>query len=427
VTWNHEILRRRFSFAPRFEFERLFVPDEPVVTTQEATLTPVERPDPLAEERKVAEAAADKYFAEQQATEAPPVDTRLRGPDGKFIPKEGVSQTTEPAVPKIGNEWIEAAKLEGFTSEQIAAFTTDQEAQQQVGAKRIVKQQEAMRVLGIDEDRARAFQQWEQQQRGARNVPADPQQLTPDQIVAQFQQQTQQIGGNGVPRETPQQQVAAAIEALKLELKEDDLAPEMVTPFRTIETHANKLAKSVETLASENTQLRNAILGVYSMVQQRAEQDQAAAREVQAAAQWDEAAKGIPGFVEVLGLPSEVRRLPPDDLKVQQYVAYRAYFEPTWSRYAAALGPNSVALQKVMADAFRASPFALMASANGKNTGTSGNGTGSVIRSAQRQSSASETPVGPNDLEAELRRISDVAARAFDNSDGKPFGDRSAL
>jgi hypothetical protein len=296
----------------------------------------------------------------------------------------------------VDNAWLEAARQEGFSDEQIKGFKTDQEVQQQVTAKRYGYLQR----LGIDPVEYASYQQWRQQGAGAPNA-ATPSQPSP------------------APQGAPSPASAGAFPDLKIDIDEKELAPEVVQPIRAMQDYANKLKA---TFVAENDKLRQMVTGLYGVVQQSVESANQAAGEAQASLEWDTAAKAIPGFVEVMGVPSEVRKLAWDDPKVQQYAALKAYFEPILHRYEKALGKQNVPLQRVMADAFQASPFALLGQARKGNNGRT-NGAlqpGSVVRSVPRRGSVTETPTG-DAFKDEYERSVDVMTALWNETGQNPF------
>jgi hypothetical protein len=392
------------------------MPDGPVSTTQplatptEPTPVVVTQPDPLAAEVARAHEAASAFIAEQVAAETPPVE-RQRGPDGKFLPKEGTKgpgdEGTEGAPPpvKLDGAWMEAAKIVGFREDEIAAFKSDQDLQKEV----LWRRQSVMQGAGIDPGEFQAFQQWRQQQQqfgpppqqqwGAPPPPVDPQ--------------------TGIPQQPRPPVQPTALADLKLDLNEENIAPELVKPLRDVQQFANQVKA---TLGAENAQLKQMMVGLYGMIQQSVEAGQRASSEAQQAAEWDNAAKEVPGFVEAMGMPSEIRRVAqtnPNDPRVQNYVAFRAYFEPTYQRYASILGPGAP-LQRVMADAFSASPFAGRVTGNAGTNGKNGPQRGSVIRGAQRRGSSAEPPPQGDPMARELERINEVIGAAWGQAGGNP-------
>jgi hypothetical protein len=364
---------------------------------------------PMAEEIKLAEAAAEQYFAEQGVETAKP--DRLRAPDGKFVAATPAEPTATPVVgetppvatpaaPKIDNVWVEAAKLEGFSDDEIGRFRDEGEVRHHITAKRIG----ALERAGIDPAAYAQFQQWRQAQ-------------------SQQYQQGQQAAP---PPQGATAQAPPVVDDFKLTLDENEMTPELVKPMRELESYAKKLKESV---GAENQQLRKELSELRTWAERSVQATQAVAGEAQAAKDWDDAAKTTPGFVEVLGLPSEVKKLSvtnPNDPKVQNYIAYAAYFRPIYERYASILGENNVALPRVMADAFAASPFARLAQANGSN-GKSANttsaalGPGSVVRAASRRGPSGEpTPAGDNTA-AEMQGSLDRITAAWDEAGQNPF------
>jgi len=375
---------------------------------------------PLDAELERSAAVAEKYFADAQAAET--AVERPRGPDGKFVSAKAAEATAPPtievtppaevgesppvpATPKI--DWVlaEAARLEGFTPEQIAGFKDEQDVQHNIAVRRYG----ALQRAGISPEEFNAYRQWQQQQ-SQQHVQQRQQPLT-------GQQQQQPPPSKGAPPPAAQ-----SPEAFKLQLDETELAPELIKPLRDMESFANKVL-------AENQQLRQQMARVETTVEQRVQAVQQAAQqaanEARTASEWDSAAKETPGFVEVMGLPSEAKKLSmtnPDDPKVQNYMAYAAYFKPIYERAVAHLGPDNVALPRVMADAFAASPFARLVGTNVKNNGTSATvGHGSVVRSAPRRGPAAEPNPQGDDLAAEMQRVTEVAGQAWERMGTNPF------
>ena len=390
--------------------------DQEVSTTPpSAAAEPVDiSAQPMEAEIKLAEAAAEQYFAEQGVDTAKPM--LLRGADGKFVSPNAEAKPAEspepiatpvvgetppaPAAPKLEPVWVEAAKLEGFSDDEIGRFQNEQEVQHHITAKRIG----ALQRAGIDPVAYAQFQQWRQSQ----NQPPQDKATPPPQ------------GATAAP--------APVVDDFKLELDENELSPELVKPMRELESYARKLKES---LGAENTQLRQKLTQLEGKVEQSVRSAQVAESEVRAAKEWDDAAKGTPGFVEILGLPSEVKKLSisnPNDPKVQNYMAYAAYFKPIYERYVSILGENNVALGRVMADAFAASPFARLATngtngTNGKNNNTTSAtiGAGSTVRAAPRRGGTAEPVPNGDEFAAEMQRATDVAGRAWENAGQNPF------
>jgi hypothetical protein len=357
-------------------------------------------PDPVIVETDRALEAAAKYLAERNAASAEGVPVEgvapegdagpLRDAQGRFLPQTPAE--TAP-VSLVDNAWLEAARQEGFSDEQIKGFKTDQEVQQQVSAKRYGYLQR----LGIDPVEYASYQQWRQAGGGTGSQPS-PASVAPA---------------------APPTAASSVFPDLKIEIDEKELAPEVVQPIRAMQDYANKLKA---TFVAENDKLRQMVTGLYGVVQQSVESANVAAGEAQASLEWDTAAKAIPGFVEVMGVPSEVRKLAWDDPRVQQYAALKAYFEPILHRYEKALGRQNVPLQRVMADAFQASPFALLGQvrkgSNGKTNGTLQ--PGSVVRAVPRRGSVTETTAGDS-FKDEYERSVDAMTAAWNESGVNPF------
>lgn len=365
--------------------------DEPVESAevvvqgepQTETVGPAEE---LAQEIARSMEAAKPFFEPEPTAETPETpapEPQPRDQKGQFV-------STKPS---LDNVWVEVAKRTGIDDKELAEVRDDTDLQRRIALRRI----ENMQRAGIDPSEYGAYQQWRQQQKAA---PAPP--VTPS-----------------VTTVTPP---VTAPADLHLAYDPEEIAPEVIKHLQAIEAYTNQVKA---TLVRENEQLRRDLTGMRGYVEQSAQQAEVAVREARLASEWDAAAKGIPGFVETMGLPSEVRRLPRDDPKVQQMVAFQAYFEPVWNRYATALGPDAVPLQRVVADAFAASPFARLIpvpsgqeAAPNRTNGT-GRGPGSVVRSSGQRPSAQE-PVG-SDLEAEQQRVMDRMRAAWNATGGNPF------
>jgi len=336
----------------------------------------------MASEQARVEAVAEKYFADKEQIEPTPATT------GKV--EEAPPAPAPVEKTKLDPVWEQAAKRYGFADTEIAAFKDEGDAQRQIALRRLMVLQD----IGIQPADYAGYERWKQEK-------ALPERAAP--LVA--------------AQPAPAPSTAQSLSDLKLEIQESELTPELVKPLRAVEKHLNQLQG---TLVAENKQLRQIVAGLQGTVQQSVEAEKQAAREAQWAVEWDAAAKEVPGFVEVMGMPSEVRKKTPGDPAVQNYVAFRAYFEPIWNHYANILGQTNVNLQRVMADAFEASPFGKVAKAAPLN-GRSGAklGPGSVVRPSARKTSRTE-PVA-SDLDAETQRALDALGEAWEAAGHNPF------
>lgn len=350
---------------------------------------PGESPESTAAAVAEAEKNAAAFFIEdgaptETATETTPVaveSTAEPAPESK----------TEPAGPKVGAGWQEAARRLRFSDEEIAAFKDDQEAEFRVQNRRV----ENLREAGVDISEFVAFRQWRQQQTGP--APAIPPATAPTPTAPT------------VP--TPTTPAPTALEDFKLDINDEDFAPEMVTALRGFEKYANQLKA---TLGAENAQLRQDMTTLQGSIQQRAENTTAAQDEAKWAVEWDAAAKATPGFVDEYGMPSEIKRLPPDDPRVLHLMTFTPYFGKVWPQHARALGGDqNVNLQRVVAEAFDKAPrrnkeTTPKAQTNGQSTP----GPGSVVRSSPRIASPEAKGDTLEDVMAESREAAEAAFKA---------------
>lgn len=369
-------------------------------TGQQAVETPpTPQAEAMAAERAVAEAAAAGFFAEQQPQEIPveekPADTRQRDANGRFLRPE-----TPSAVSRV---WQEAAKQHGFTDEEVSAFSSDVQAQQKIGERRLTEQIRAIQTLGIDPQQFSAFQQWQQGQR----QPQGQGQQTPSATTSQ----------------QPPNTVATSLDDLKLDLNEDEVAPEIAQQLKAMNDYVNRLKA---TALTENTKLRTEMQELQQQLRQSAEavtRAQAAAAE---SAQWDQVAADVPGFVEYFGTPSDLDRMAQQNPRaaiVRDADTFnRNYLLPKLDEYERVLGVNHPSAKLLaLQDAWAESPWSKL-SATPKN-GTNGKnsyGPGSVVRSSGRKPSAAE-PAPSDDIQAEYNRLMQVVGEQWDRMGGNPF------
>ena len=347
----------------------------------------------VAEAEKVAEAffptetveSTEAAATTEAETEAKPADEA----------EAEVEKKPDETQPHVSPQWVAAAKDVWFTDDEIRAFKDDREAQYHVQARRI----QGLQSAGIDPREFMAF----------RNAQRQPQQPSAQPPVDQAEAQT-------APSAT------TALADFKLEINEDDLAPELVAPLRATEKFVNQLK---ETLGAENTRLRQEMAGVQGAVQQRAENKIAADNEVRYAAQWDETAKATPDFVAEFGVPSEVKRLPPDDPRVLKIQSFDPYVQAAWRRHAQAMGGDqNVRLQNVVADAFKqyvSDRTTVKASTNGTPTTRTAQ-PGSVVRQATRRAPTQPKDDGSTEnIEAALAESMKAVSDLWDKAGGNPY------
>ena len=359
--------------------------------------TPVAAPDPIAEAVATAEAAAAKFYAEQRSEQQ--TTERPRGPDGKFVStkQQSAPESAPQTTPLIDPVWAHAAEQFGFSKDEIAGFRNDSEVQEKIESRRIERQVRAIRELGIRPDDYAAFQQWRQQP----NTPSD-------------------AAPRGDAPPSP-----SALPEFKIPIDEKDVDPALLPPLKAVEQHVNTLTKTLTALQAENEKLRKAQESMDQHLRQSADAAARAQSEARWGAEWDKAAKSVPGFTEVMGVPTEARRLADTDPNHPQVVLWNMFntqFQGVWQKYAAVLGPENVPLHKAVNDTFAAlkSSLARFGGTGGNGTnGASALGPGSVVRADPR---VSQAEIYANDMDGELLRIRDNARRAYGNTGGvNPF------
>jgi len=290
-----------------------------------------------------AKQAAIGFLEDQEKKGAEPKpDDRPRGPDGKFMsadPEKAVEP--EPEI-QLDPAWVYAAEQEGFSADDIKAFKSDRELQEKVEERRT----SALRRLGIGVEEFREFQQFKQSRTNGHAKPEAAEQPPPVQAP-----------------------VASAPEykPVKVELNEEEMAPEHVKAFRSMEQQFNEAQSALLKVVNQRDEK---FARLESEVRQSAEQRKAAQDAERQASMWDSAAAEIPGFTEAFGglTPSKLQALSnvrPGDPRVVAFEAWGKYMAPRYQEEVRANGENEASFRRAMKTSFAASPFASRAKGNG--------------------------------------------------------------
>lgn len=353
--------------------------------------------------------AAEKFLAAQEAERAgtPPVE-RQRDANGRFV-GQGAASTGSESVPAstpqgIDPVWVDVAKREGLSDEQIASFKSESDIESAIQARRVIQAQRVFQSMGVDLSEFAAFLQ---QKRGGQ----------------------QPMMGQQAPPQSQPQTVAQAIEELKLDLDEDEVSPVAAKALREVAERINKLGA----VAAENQKLIQKVNELEGYVRQSAESARAAQLEAQYAQELDQAAQKIPGFLDYFGKPSELRRLAqvsPNHPKVLDAAEFDGRYQVIWQNYVGRLGDNEVSRFLALRDTWNQSPLSRVSAGPGNGT----NGTGANARPANgsvvRQTASRSTPTGPMpsgaDLDSELKRIESLIGGAWDNLGHNPLASTNA-
>ncbi len=249
----------------------------------------------------------DEFAGEQveQTAAEKPQDGQARDADGKFASKQELKPDGQPAgQPEVAaapahlnSALVAEAVASGYTPEQINGVPTNEMLADLVAGSR------ARNSYSMPPQQPQAAQQPPQVPYPYQQQPA-PQQQYPQPQVQQptYQQPQQPTYQPQYQQPYPEQQQAMQQQpAQAMELKLDDIPEEFSGPLKQVQQSFNDLKGSV---IAENQQLRQALAGVQSEVQQSAELASQAGRQ-QAAQHGDAIAGSVPGLVEAIGKPSQ--------------------------------------------------------------------------------------------------------------------------
>lgn len=349
--------------------------------------------DSLGRDLEAMRQAAERFVAESRAETGEPAPAKPRNEKGQFVSHKPAEASENPAPEGVDPVWLEVAKSEGLTDADIATLKSEQDFQNRIALNRV----QTMQRLGLDPMELAAFKQWKQSQ--------------------------------GQPAETNPQTAAASaqqlLEDLKLEIKEDDLGPEVATPLKAVMEYANKVKA---TYAAELQKVQAELATFKGELKQSAEARQQAEREARMVQQFDSMVSGVPGFVEHFGgKPSELAVLAQQtnmrDPKVRKLMAWDIeYYQPQLEKYENILGQgNPRAQQLALQAAWKAAGLDKSTPAsNGKKNGTATYGPNSVVVSSPRRP-PTETVGDDDSIDALYERSRSAVASAWDEAGGNPF------
>ena len=219
--------------------------------------------------------------ATQELTPQPPVEQtaaqRQRDAQGRFAGQAVSSDAAAPVVtpasapqPKFAQNLMELARSVYYTDDQIAKFDDP--------------------ALLFDAIRGRAATMQREAPPAAQPVPRG---------YGADQNQNMYAPSSSVAA-PPLPVAASPFEPLKLELSDDEVAPELAKHLRAMEAYTNK---SIQKLDQENQALRQQLAQTQGAVQQSAVSAQQISVQQQSVF-WDQIAATVPGMVEEMGKPS---------------------------------------------------------------------------------------------------------------------------
>ena len=298
---------------------------------------------------------------------------RQRDEQGRFVGKEGTPAEAES--PKFSPQMMDLARSVQLTDEQINSFS----------------------------DPSMLFDVIQGRQAQMAPPPAAPQ-ASVGQVTGYTQPQTTTSIAAPV--------VEPVLEDFKLELDENEVAPELAKPVKALAEHVNKLkaglVKQVSELRAQNAELQVGIRESAARVQQATTQQQAG--------MWDGIAESIPGMVDAIGKPSvAMANMGGSNAKewsdLAPFIAARAQSQR--------VPENLIDYSKAAQEGWTAY-LAVKGNGNGQSSGNPSLLPGVAVRSAPRVGAA---PVAKTNLTAEQdydQRLSFLES-AWKQAGGNPF------